>query len=115
MPKYKGKVTLTYEFDGIEAESKQDAFIIASDKAWLGDWLGEWDYEIEEDEDRGGRGMTFEEANEKVGYEAFGFDFHMSLCATCKHKDTCNFSDYEAKLDEPSVISKCNWYEENEK
>ena len=48
MPKYKGKVTVTYEFDDIEAESKQDAFLIASDKA---DWMGDWDYEIEEDEE----------------------------------------------------------------
>lgn len=48
MPTYKGKVTLTYEFDGIEAESKQFAFIKASDEA---EYMGEWDYEIEEEDE----------------------------------------------------------------
>ena len=48
MKKYSGTVTLTYKFEGIWAESEQDAFIIASDEA---DWHGDWDYDIEEDED----------------------------------------------------------------
>lgn len=59
MPKYKGKVTLTYEFDGIEAESKQDAFLKASDKAYAfliasdkAGWMGDWDYEIEEENEK---------------------------------------------------------------
>lgn len=59
--------------------------------------------------------MTFEEANKEIDYGAFGFDFYISLCATCKHKNPCNYSDYEAMMDEPSVISTCNLYEEKEK
>ena len=45
MPKYKVWVRLEAEYDDIEAESEEEAFIIASDYAMQG---GCWQQEIEE-------------------------------------------------------------------
>lgn len=48
MAVYKVWVRLECEYDDIEAESEEEAFIIASDFAMGG---GSWDYSVEEVED----------------------------------------------------------------
>ena len=45
MKKYKVWVQLSEEYNNIEAENEEEAFIIASDYAMQG---GVWDYEAEE-------------------------------------------------------------------
>lgn len=57
--------------------------------------------------------MTFEEANEKM--EDFGLEFVFSICDKCKHWDKCIYSDYqETRGYETSLITKCNFFEEEE-
>ena len=45
MPVYRVHVCLDCTFDDIEADSPEDAFILASDDAMM---CGEWEYEVEE-------------------------------------------------------------------
>ena len=50
MKKYRVRVRLEEEYDDIEAENEEEAFIIASDAAMNG---SSWDYSVEEIEDEG--------------------------------------------------------------
>ena len=45
MPYYNVWVRLTGQYDDIEADNEDDAFLIASDYAMSG---GDWDYKVEE-------------------------------------------------------------------
>lgn len=51
MKKYKVWVCLECEYDDIEAESEEEAFVIASDAAMSG---GSWEWSVEELEDENG-------------------------------------------------------------
>ena len=56
--------------------------------------------------------MTFEEANNEG--ISFGLEFAYSLCEHCTHWNKCIYSDYrEQKIYETSLITKCNFYEED--
>ena len=48
MPKYKVWVCLEAEYDDIEADSEEDAFVQASDAAMSG---GSWSWDVEEIEE----------------------------------------------------------------
>lgn len=51
MAYYKVWVRLTGEYDDIEADNEDDAFVIASDYAMSG---GDWEFDVEEIEDEDG-------------------------------------------------------------